>query len=377
MSRLDRCHSIADLRRLAKRRLPWGMWEFLEGGSDDEWSLANNRRAFDRWALVPRIPEDVREIDLSCRVLGREVSLPVLLAPTGATRMYHACGEVGVARAAAAEGTLYALSTYSSHSLEQVAEACAGPRLFQLFVNPGVDRSIALVDRAQKAGYDALCLTVDTTAEPNKERDRRTGVSKGGATPRAIASMLAHPRWLAGFLAGGVPGLANFGVGVREAKAFQFKEASHLSWDVIARVRDRWSGPFALKGLFGPADAERALGLGVDGILLSNHGGRQLDATVAPLDLLPELVAAVGDRREILLDSGIRRGTDVVKALALGARAVLVGRAVLYGAAAGGEAGVARCLAILREELERDLRLLGVARVRELDASLVREVPPR
>ena len=373
MSRLERCRNIADLQRLAARRLPWAMREFLEGGSDDEWSLDNNRSAFERIALLPRTGVDVSDIDLSATALGQRFDWPVALAPTGMTRMYHADGECAAARAAAQTGTLYSLSTFSSESLEAVAESTSGPKMFQLFTAPGWERSMNLIDRAKAAGYQILCLTVDTTAPPNKERDLRTGIAAGGLTMRSLASMATHPRWVAGLLRGGMPKLANLGVDARSAHELQWKEAGQLCWDDIIRIRDRWPGPFALKGILRPEDVIRAAEVGVDAVIASNHGGRQLDAVAAPIDQLPMLVDVAGDQLEIWLDSGIRRGTDVVKALALGARMCLVGRPYLYGLAAGGESGVMRSIEILRAELVRDMKLVGASRITDLDRSLVVE----
>jgi isopentenyl diphosphate isomerase/L-lactate dehydrogenase-like FMN-dependent dehydrogenase len=288
------------------------------------------------------------------------------------TRLYHGSGECAAARAAGRHGTLYGLSTYSSETLETVAEAASGPLMFQLFTSPGWERSLALVDRAKAAGYALLCVTVDTTAPPNKERDLRTGLASGGLSLRGALSLAARPRWAAGVLRGGLPRLANLDAGASGATALQWKEADRLTWERIARIRERWQRPLVLKGVLRPDDAQRAARIGVDAIIASNHGGRQLDTAAAPLDQLPDLVEAVGERMEVWIDSGIRRGTDVVKALALGARLCLVGRAYLYGIAAGGEAGVERAIEILRTELVRDLKLLGAPRLADLDPGFVR-----
>ncbi len=371
MSAITRCQTLDDLRALARRRLPWSMWEFLEGGSDDEVCLERNRSAFAAAMLLPRACTDTSALDLTTKVVGHEISWPVALAPTGMNRMYHGHGECAVARAAAESATLYALSTFSSQSLEKVAAAAEGPKIFQLFTAPGWERSLSLVDRAQAAGYDILCVTVDTAAPPNKERDLRTGVAAGGVTPRALASILGHPRWVAGLVRGGGLRLANLDVGATEAKQIQWRESDRLTWERIERLRDRWRGPFVLKGILRPDDATRAAALGADAIIASNHGGRQLDTAAAPFEQLPALVDAAGGRMEVWIDSGIRRGTDVIKALGLGASLCLIGRPYLYGLAAGGEAGVRRVIALLREELERDLKLVGAASVAELDRSFV------
>jgi L-lactate dehydrogenase (cytochrome) len=371
MSRLSRCHNIADLRSAGLRRLPLVVREFLEGGSDDEWSLRNNREAFARHTLVPRPLVDVSRIDMSTTLLGQEVDWPVVLAPTGMSRLYHAAGELAVARAAAGTGTLYSLSTYSSQSLEEVSAATAAPKMFQLFTSPGLEQSFELIERARAAGYQVLCLTVDTTAPPNKERDVRTGLERGGLSLASLLSILAHPRWVAGLVGRGALELANLGVPVTKAREHQWREADRLSWEIAQRIRERWRGPLALKGMMGLRDAERAAAIGVDAIILSNHGGRQLDSLPAPIDRVADFVDAVGDRVEILMDSGIRRGTDVLKALALGASGCLVGRPYLYGLAAGGEAGVVRAIEILKAEIERDMKLLGAPDVAVLDRSFI------
>lgn len=376
MDRLQRSRNVADLRRRAARRLPRPIWEFLEGGADDEWSVRENRAAFGRWALVPRAAVDVRRVDLATRALGLPLDLPVALAPTGMTRMYHSAGEAAVARAAAQAGALYALSTYSSQPLEDVAAAAAGPKMFQLFTAPGWERSLELVDRAKAAGYDVLCLTVDTSAPSNKERDLATGLARGRLSPRSIASIAAHPHWVLSLLRGGPLRLANLDVAARDAEEATWREADRLTWEHVARIRERWPGPFALKGVLRAQDAVRAAELGVDAVIASNHGGRQLDGVPASIDCVSGLVDAAGDRLEVWVDSGIRRGTDVLKALALGARLCLVGRPYLYGLVAGGEAGVARTLAIFREELARDMKLLGVPRLADLDRSFVTRAAP-
>jgi len=298
-----------------------------------------------------------------------------MLAPTGMSRLYHEHGEPAVVRAAARTGTLYSLSTYSSYTLEEIARAASGPKMFQLFISPGWETSLRLIDRVRAADYDVLCLTVDTTAPPNKERDYRTGIYTGAFSTRSVLSVLAHPRWLLGLLRGGAPRLANLGVGIREAKILQWKEANQLDWERVARIRDRWPRRFALKGVLSVVDAHRAAGIGVDAIIVSNHGGRQLDTVPAPIDLVAAMAEAVGRDLEILMDSGVRRGTDVLKALALGAKGVLIGRPYLYGLAAAGEAGVMRAIQILKDELVRDMTLLGAPNLSVLDRSYLFGAP--
>lgn len=372
MLRLRSCHNIGDLRRCARRRLPWGIWEFLEGGSDDEWSLRNNRAAFAHYELIPRSMVDVGEIDMSTRLMGLDLKWPVMLAPTGMNRMYHGDGERAVARAAASSSTLYCLSTFSSASLEEVAALCPTRKMFQLFINPGWDRSLELVARAQAAGYDALCLTVDTATSPNKERDYRTGIDPGRVKLRNLVSILLHPRWVYGFVRGGPPRLANLDAGIFQSKEPRWKDASGLTWERLEEIRNRWKKPFALKGILNPDDAQRAAAIGVDALILSNHGGRQMDCLPAPIDWVSSMIEAVGDKLEIIVDSGVRRGTDVLKALALGAKACMIGRPYVYGLAAGGEAGVRQAIDILRQELERDMKLLGITKIADINGRFVR-----
>jgi len=375
MNRLSSCYSIEDLRRQAKKRLPWGIWEFLEGGSDDEWSVHNNRAAFDHYELIPRSLVDVSATDMSTRVMGLNLHWPVMLSPTGMTRMYHSDGEKAVARAAASADTLYSLATFSSHSIEEVAHVCSGAKMFQLFINPGWERSLELVSRAQDAGYDALCLTVDSAAPPNKERDYRTGIDPGRITIRNLLSILGHPRWVSGILRQGPPRLANLDAGALEAMEIRWRDASRLTWTKVEEIRRLWRGPFALKGILNPEDACRAAQLGVDALILSNHGGRQMDCLPAPVEWVRPMKDAIGDQVDLIVDSGVRRGTDVLKALALGAKACMIGRPYLYGIAAGGEPGVTRAIDILRNEVQRDMKMLGLTSLEDLDERFIRKSP--
>ncbi len=375
MPRLKHCYTQKDIEALARKRLPWGMWEFLYGGADDEWCLTNNRRAFEHYELMPRACVDVSNIDLTTSVMGMDLEWPVMLSPTGMNRMYHGSGEIGAARAALKTGTVYSLSTYSSYSIEQVAETNPGNKIFQLFINPGIERSFELIDRAKISGYQALCLTVDTTASPNKERDYKTGIAFGGVTPKSLLSILAHPRWIYGLVTGGSLQLANLGISPLEADKFQWKHATQLNWELVKKIRDHWQGPFALKGLLNPEDAITARQIGVDGIIISNHGGRQMDGVPAPVSLIREFVDATNNEVDIIIDSGIRRGSDVIKALALGAKACMIGRPYLYGLAAAGEAGATKAIDILKAELLRDMTLLGLTAINDISPQTIRTGP--
>ena len=381
-TRLDRCHNVADVRRLALPRLPLPVRDFLEGGAEDETTLRRNTAAFDDLALHPRALIDVTEIDLSTRVLGQELSMPVIIAPTGATGIFHPDAEIAVARAAAAAGTLYSLSTNSTRTIEEVGAATAGPKMFQLYVFHDRGLSREIIDRARAAGFDALCLTVDVPVLGNRERDVRTGIApEARMSLRSILSVLAHPRWLVSNARGrgAVPG--NFapaapelpgplrGVLTGEDAARRLVSqylSPSVTWADAAELVRHWSGPFAVKGVMTVADANAAVDIGATAVVVSNHGGRQMADAPAAIEALPAIAEAAGDRLEVLLDGGVRRGTHVLKALALGANAVMIGRPYLYGVTAGGEAGVARVLAIFRDELTRDCQLLGAPSLAEI-----------
>ena len=391
-TRLDRCHNVADVRRLALPRLPLPVREFLEGGAEDEVTLRRNTAAFDDLALHPRTLIDVSEIDLSTRVFGREISMPVIIAPTGATGTFHPGAEIAVARAAAEAGTLYGLSTNSTRTIEEVGAATAGPKMFQLYVfnDRGVSRE--MIDRSRAAGFDALCLTVDNQVNANRERDVRTGIAEGARLSlRSTLSVLAHPRWLVNNARrrGAVPG--NFisrapdlpgalrGVLTAEKAARQVVGAylsPAMTWEDAAELVNHWNGPFAVKGVMTVGDARAAADIGASTVIVSNHGGRQMEGVPATIEALPAIAEAVGDRLEVLLDGGVRRGTHVLKALALGAKAVMIGRPYIYGVTAGGQQGVAKVLSIFRDELTRDCQLLGAASLAEVGPELI-SVRPR
>lgn len=375
--RLARCHSVADLRAAARRRLARPAFDYLDGAAEDEATLAHNRAAFDRWALVPRVLRNVEQIDLATSVLGERIAWPVVLGPCGLARILHRDGEVAAARAAHRAGTLHVLSTMGSTSIEDLAQQTQGPLWYQIYV--WRDRGLlrGFLERARESGYRALCLTVDSPVVGRRERDLRGNTDPPSLRPRMALEALRHPGWLVDYLRGPPMGLPNVLPGVTGDLARMGRESGRnfdptVTWDDLAWMVAQWPGPFAIKGVMRAEDALRAVECGVRAVIVSNHGGRQLDHAPATLDVLPEIVGAVGDRAEVLVDGGVRRGADVVKALALGARACLVGRAYLYGLAAGGEAGVDRALAILRGEIERVMALLGCASLRDLDPSWLR-----
>jgi isopentenyl diphosphate isomerase/L-lactate dehydrogenase-like FMN-dependent dehydrogenase len=377
--------NIADLRRLAKRRLPRVAFDYLDGGADDERTLRANCRAFREVTLRPQSAVATAGCDLKTTILGTALELPFLLAPIGSSRLLYPQGEVLAARAAGAAGTAYVLSTLSGCPLEDVKAAARGPVWYQLYLVGGREVARQSIARARAAGFSALVVTIDTAVSGLRERDVRNGVRE--LASRRLWSMLpflpqllVRPGWLAGFLAdGGLMKFPNVVLGDRGPMLYAdvgaALEQSMVAWSDLGWIRQVWNGPIVVKGVHTAVDAVRALDAGADAIVVSNHGGRQLDGVAATLQVLPEVVAAVGGRTEVLVDGGIRRGRDIAVALCLGARAVLVGRAYAYGLAAAGEPGVSRAIEILRSDLVRTLKLLGCGSVAQLDRSYI-DVPP-
>jgi isopentenyl diphosphate isomerase/L-lactate dehydrogenase-like FMN-dependent dehydrogenase len=376
--------NIEDLRRLARRRLPKMVFDYLDGGAEGEVTLRENCRVFEDVIFRPRQAVSVDNCNLSARVLGQEIAFPALLAPVGYSRMMHPGGEVAAARAAGEFGTGYILSTVSGHRLEDVKAASRGPVWYQLYLIGGRPAAEAAIERIRAAGFSALVITIDTAMAGMRERDPRNGTRQllGPSLLEKIPflpQMLVRPGWLSAFLRdGGTPKLEN--IVQRDKTPMPLVDVTAalaravVTWKDLEWLRKAWPGPILVKGVLTGDDARRAVAEGVAGIIVSNHGGRQLDGVSATLRALPEVVAAVGGQTEILMDGGIRRGGDIVKAICLGARAVLIGRGYAYGLAAAGHAGVARALTILREDVERTLRLLGCGSVAELNSSFV-EIP--
>ncbi|NOY17573.1 MAG: alpha-hydroxy-acid oxidizing protein [Gammaproteobacteria bacterium] len=375
---LDDCHNIADLRELSRRRLPGPFFHFLDGAAETEYTASRNTAAFNEINLIPRCLVDVSSVDTSTTVLGQDIEWPVICAPTGASRFFHAQGELAVARAAADAGTLYSLSVMSTYSLEEVAAVSAAPKMFQLYIFRDRDFTQALIERCKRADYRALCLTVDTAVPGNRERDLRTGL---GVPPKFtlanIAGFTMHPGWLVGLASKGplsMPNVADWTGSnniVAHSKFFGEQLDPSVTWKDVREIIEVWGGPFALKGILSVDDARRAVDIGATAIIVSNHGGRQLDGSATSIEVLPDIVAAVGDQIEVILDGGIRRGTHVLKALACGAKACSIGRPYLYGLGAGGEAGVTKALHILRTEIVRAMTLSGCTDVEDLDESFV------
>ena len=376
----SRVVNIADLRQIAQRRVPKAVFDYLDGGAEGEVTLRENCRAFEDITFRPRHAVAVN-CDLRTRVLGTEISFPAMLAPVGYSRLMHPGGEIAAARAAGEAGTGYILSTISGHKMEDVKAGTKGFAWYQLYLVGGREVAEGAIERARKSGFSALVITIDTPVAGMRERDPRNGMTQlmtGSIFAKLpfLPELLAHPGWLASFLLdGGVPKLENVVVpgsgGMPMTDVGTALRKSVVTWEDMRWIRQIWTGPLVIKGVLTADDARRAVDEGAAAISVSNHGGRQLDGVSASINALPEVLAAVNGQVEVLMDGGIRRGSDIVKAICLGARAVLIGRAYAYGLAAAGHAGVTRALEILREDVERTLRLLGCASVAQLDASYI------
>jgi L-lactate dehydrogenase (cytochrome) len=375
--RASRCANIAELRAAARRALPGPVFDFIDGAAGDEVTARRNREEFAALELRPRFMRDVSNVSLATTVLGEPIACPIMGAPHGAGLLFHPDAEVGVARALQAAGTISVVSSMASQSIEELAREAPGPKWIQMYMwrDRGLTRE--LIARARAAGsFSALVLTVDTPRVGPRERDARNGFTlPPRISLRALASGCAHPRWSARFIRTPVIGLANLGTDQDNAvnlnRYAQSAFDAAMTWSDVAWLRAQWPGPIVLKGILTAEDAEKAADVGVDAVAVSNHGGRQLDHTPPAVRALPEVLDAVGGELEVLVDGGIRRGTDIAKVVALGARACLVGRPLIYGLAVAGQAGAARAIAVLRDELELVMALLGCASIEALDRSYV------
>lgn len=370
------CNNTADFRRMAKKRLPAPLFHYIDGGSDDEVTLRRNTEAFDQVRLIPNALADLSGMDLRTNVLGQDIDWPVFLSPTAMTRLFHHHGELAVCRAAHEHKTMYSLSSLSTTSIEEVGAATPGPKCFQLYIHKDRGMSWEFIDRCKAANYSAICLTVDTLVAGNREKDLYTGmVIPPKFTLKSLFSFATHPSWSFNYLLRKKFELANVSGRISEGSGkltsvvgymnSQFDRS--ITWKDAEEAIRRWGGPFAIKGVMSVEDARRAVDIGASAVMISNHGGRQLDGSTAPFDQLGSIVDAVGDRIEVILDGGVRRGTHVLKALAMGAKACMTGRGYLYAVAGGGYPGVDRALTRLREEIERDMILMGCSSLRELN----------
>jgi L-lactate dehydrogenase (cytochrome) len=379
--RLKNCHNVHDLRLLAKQRLPGPVFHYIDGAADDEVTYRRNTGAFEDCDLVPNVLAGVADVDLSVTVMGQKLALPVFCSPTALQRLFHRDGERAVARAAEKFGTMFGVSALGTVSLKEIGDMISTPKLFQFYFHKDRGLNDAMVERAQAAGFNALALTVDTITGGNRERDLYTGfTSPPKLTLKSLASFAAHPGWTVDYFFGEAFELAELkdfvqqgsNVAVSIGDYFATMLDQSMNWNDAEALRAKWGGPFCLKGIMSVSDAQKAVDIGADAIMISNHGGRQLDGSRSPFDQIAEISDAVGDRIDVILDGGIRRGTHVMKALAAGAKACSGGRMYLYALAAAGQPGVERALQNLKVEIERDMKLMGVTRVDQLTRDMLR-----
>ncbi|MEP4149230.1 MAG: alpha-hydroxy acid oxidase [Halioglobus sp.] len=368
--KLRNCHNIADLRKAAKRALPFPLFDHVDGGSDDETTLNANTTAFNKYCLKPRYCSGVENVDASTTVLGQRIEWPFFTGPAGGLKYLHRHGEIGVARASHKYGTAFAMSGWTNTRPEDIAAASEGPRFFQL--QPCRSREVMtdMIQLAKDAGYDALIVTVDNPVHGNRERDARSGFGVPPAfTLRAMASIASRPRWAFGTIP--MPGFGLYDKYMnspeRDMNWLANQLITNITWDDLAWMRQQWDGPFAVKGLVATEDMRAAVDAGVSAVILSNQGARHFDTAPATLDMLPAVVDAVGQQVEVIFDSGIRRGTDILKAIALGATACTGSRLYCYGLAAGGQQGVERALHLLRAEVERDMIFMGASTLEQVN----------
>jgi len=382
--RLKNCYKTDDFRELAKQRLPSPLFHYIDGGSDDELTLARNTSAFDSCDLIPNVLAGVDRIDLGTEVLGQKLDMPLFFSPTAMQRLFHHDGERALGEAAESLGTMFGLSTIGTRSIEEMGELFKAPKLFQIYIHNDPGLTSDLVQRCKAAGFGAMALTVDTIVAGNRERDYLTGMTTPPKlTVKSLMSSLmsfaTHPGWTFNYLLRerfDLPNVSRYtaqGSSVASSVVDYINDQmkTSIDWDDAARLVEEWGGPFAVKGVMSVDDAKRCVEIGASAIMISNHGGRQLDGSRAPFDQLPAIADAVGGQIEIIVDGGIRRGTHVLKALAAGATACSGGRMYLYALAGAGGAGVTRALTLIRDEIERDMRLMGCRNVRELNQSML------
>jgi len=377
---LKNCYNFEDFRKLAKKKLPAPIFHYIDGGADDETTLKRNTNSFDDCDLIPNILRSVGEPDLSTTVFGRKIDMPIFLSPTAMQSLYHPDGDKASARAAEKFGTMYSMSTMASFSIEEIANISSGPKLFQLYIHKDKSFTDDLIDRCKRANFDGLCLTVDTLVAGNRERDHRTGFTTPPKfTLESIMNFAMRPGWLFRYFTNKKFELANIkhktdkGTSITKSVIDYVNEQydPQMNWEDAEYCIKKWDGPFAFKGVMSVEDAKRAVDIGCTAIIISNHGGRQLDGSRTPFDQLKAISDAVGDKLEIILDGGVRRGTHVLKALAAGATACSFGKAFLFSLGAGGQQGVERLLQNMHDEIRRNMILMGCKSVKELDRSKI------
>ena len=377
---LKDCHNVEDFRKLAKKKLPSPIFHYIDGGADDEVTLKRNTDSFNTCDLIPSVLNNVSNVDLSITVLGQKIKFPLFLAATAMHRLYHHEGERATGKAAEKMGTMFGISTMATTSIEEIGKLTEGPKLFQLYIHKDKGLTDNLIERCKQAGFNSMCLTVDTVVAGNRERDRRTGFS---TPPRltlgSLLSFILHPGWTLNHLTHKKFQLANLihmtdkGSSIDKSVIDYINEQfdPSMNWKDAEYCVKKWGGPFALKGVMSVEDAKKAIDIGCTAIMVSNHGGRQLDGSRAPFDQLAEIVDAVGEKIEVILDGGVRRGTHVLKALALGAKACSFGKGYLFALGAAGQKGVEAVLQKMHDEIQRDMILMGCRSVKELNRSKI------
>jgi L-lactate dehydrogenase (cytochrome) len=379
--KLTNCHNVEDFRALAKARLPSPIFNYIDGAADDERTKDRNTSAFDDCDLVPNVLAGVSAIDISATVMGKRIAMPLMLSPTALQRLFHWQGERAVAATAQAFDTWFGISSLATVSIEEIGATIQSPKLFQLYIHKDKGLNTSMIERCKAAKFDAIALTVDTIVSGNRERCLRSGfTSPPRFTPASLLSYATHPGWVANYLLRdkfALPNLqthvdAGTNVAVSVAEYFNTMLDTSMDWKMAEKVRADWGGEFCLKGIMSVEDAKRAVDIGATAIMVSNHGGRQLDGSRSPFDQISEIADAVGGKIDIICDGGVRRGSHVLKAIAAGATACSGGRLYLYALAAAGEAGVQRIVGKLRDEIERDMKLMGVRSVSQLDRSMLR-----
>ena len=372
---IKNCHNVEDFRRLAKRRLPGPIFHYIDGAADDEITYRRNTESFDKCDLIPNVLSGVDKIDMSTTVMGQKLDMPLYCAPTALQRLFHHDGEVAVAKAAEKHGTLFGISSLGTAGIEEISKLVKTPKLFQLYVHKDKGLNNALIEKCKDSKFDAMAVTVDTAVGGNRERDLRTGFTIPMKLNLAsIFSFAIHPMWAINYFTKPKWELSNLKDHVSEGTKvmttigdyFTKMLDNSLSWKDVEVINKQWGGQFAVKGVMSVEDAKKAVDIGATAIMISNHGGRQLDGSRSPFDQLSEIVDAVGDKIDVICEGGIRRGTHVLKALSLGAKACSGGRMYLYALAAGGQKGVEKSLTNLRSEIERDMKLMGVSNIEEL-----------
>jgi len=378
---INNCHNVKDFRNLAKSRLPSPIFHYIDGAADDEVTYRRNTEAYDQCDLVPNVLTGVEKVDMSTTVMGQKLDLPIYCAPTALQRLFHPDGEIGVGKAAEKFGTMFGVSSLGTASIEEIANLISTPKLFQLYVHKDQGLNDYLIDQCKEHNFDTMAVTVDSLVGGNRERDLYTGFTIPlNLSLKSIISFATHPNWAFNYFTKPKWELSNLNKHVTEGTNLMTSVGDYftkmldnsLSWKKIEQINSKWGKPFAIKGIMSVEDAKKAVDVGATAIMISNHGGRQLDGSRSPFDQLEEIVNAVGDKIDVICEGGIRRGTHILKALSLGAKACSGGRMYLYALAAGGQKGVERALGNLKKEIERDMILMGVSNVSELSKKNLR-----